>query len=145
MKNPIRRLFVVVLALLGGLLLMQNTAFAQDDVAPVAVEEAGSQFVISPIYWSIIAGLVLPFVIALLTKYNGNPTVKGIFGILAAAVSAIGIRAANDIGGGVLDQALLLDIFLVYGTQLLTYLGLWKNLDNKQGIGAKTMPEFGIG
>lgn len=117
-------------------------AAAPDDVAALSVSEAGSEFVIAPVYWSMLTGLAIPVVIALLTKETLPTKWKAVLGIVAAALSSVVIRATTVDGSGVLDQALFVDTLLVFGPQVLSYVGFWKPVLD---VNAKVAPNFGVG
>ena len=128
---------------LTGLVLLPGTVLASavDEAAPVVTEDVGSRFVIANPVWSIIVGVLLPLVVGLITKASANDRFQAIVGIIVAAVGAIVVRATTVDGGAVLDQALVLDVFLVYAPQLLTYLGVYKKFD----INSKLAPNTGLG
>lgn len=138
--NLLKRLLAAIAAV-GLVILVPQTAFAQDVPAPVTVDDAGSVYLLSPTWVKIITGLLLPLLLALLTKVTLNPVIKGALGIVLAAATALLIRWTTLDGSLVFDQAALEDIFMVYGVQLLTYLGLYRQAN----LNAKMAPRFGIG
>lgn len=140
MMNLRRLLIVTGLAVLG-VLTLQNTAFAQDELAPVTVEDAGSNFVLSPFLWKTITGILLPIVVYFVTKASGNPVFKGVVALVVAAIDALIIRWTKLDGSMVFDQAALQDIFHVYGIQMLIYLGILR----KTTLDQKVAPNFGLG
>lgn len=143
MKQLIRRC-VAGIALSVGLLAIAPTITHADDVADATVTAAdGASLVVTAPVLSIVTGLLLPFVIALITKAATSSTVKAVVGIVVAAIAATIQRATQADGHAVFTAALLLDIGLVYGPQLLTYLGLWSKL-GQGGINAKLLPNTGI-
>lgn len=141
MKRPsIRALIVAGFVVIGGFLAPPAVAFAQEQ-APIATEDVGSQFVIASPVWLIITGVLLPFVVGLITKASSDDRFQAIVGIVVAAVGALVVRATTVDGGAVIDSALVLDIFLVYAPQLLTYLGVYKKFE----INQKLAPNSGLG
>lgn len=115
-----------------------------DSAADATVTAAdGASLVVTAPVLSIVTGLLLPFVIAVITKAATSSTVKAIVGIVVAAIAATVARATQADGHAVFTAALLLDIGLVYGPQLLTYLGLWSKVGSG-GINAKLLPNTGI-
>ena len=90
---------------------------------------------------AIILGLVLPFVVSLMTKLNASKAVKATVGILAAGIGATIQHAVRDDGSAFLSGTMLLNFAIVYGTQVLSYHGLWSNYD----INEKVAPNKGIG
>lgn len=137
--RPIHWLGVLLCAL--AFTLAPQVTFAQDETAPVAAEDVGSQFVISSPTWTIITGALLPIAIGLITKASANNTFQAIFGIVTAAVGALVIRATTVDGAAVFDQALIVDVALVYIPQIAAYLGVWKNLQLNQRLA----PNSGFG
>lgn len=132
----IRKLLAIPIAMFAVLLFTPSFAFAQDGdlPAPVAVEDAGNVFVLSPFLWKTITAILLPILIFIVTKANGNATVKVILGFVVAAIDALIIRWTALDGSMLFDQAALQDIFHVYAMQALVYFGLNKtnlNLDQK--------------
>lgn len=111
-----------------------------DAVAPLGQAD-NHALILTPVVWTILTGLVMPFVLALLMKASANPTIKGVVGILAAFLAALIERATLADGQHVISAALLLDMLMIYAPQLLTYLGLWKQV----GINDKVAPRIGIG
>lgn len=136
----IRKVLAACALVFLGVVVAPAIAFA-DEVAPVTVDGAGSTYVLSPTVWKIVTGLALPFVIALITKASANPIFKGVVGIVVAAVDALVIRWTTLDGSMVFDQAALQDIFMVYGVQLLTYLGVYRQAN----LNAKMAPNTGLG
>ena len=140
----IRKILAGPIAILAVVLLTPSFVFAQDEdlPAPVAVEDAGSVFVLSPFLWKTITAIILPILIYLVTKRAGNPTFKVIFGFVVAAIDALIIRWTALDGSMLWDQAALQDIFHVYAIQALTYFGM-----NKTAIATTPvlLPERGLG
>lgn len=141
MNNLIRlRLYLIgIVAAVAAVFVMPSMAFAQDG-APVTVEGAGSEYVLSPFIWKTITAIVIPIVIFLITKASANPTFKVILALVVAAVDALIIRWTKLDGSMVFDQAALQDVFHVYAIQALTYFGL-----NKTHIPSMLAPERGLG
>jgi hypothetical protein len=135
------RLIVVGAVLALGVMAAPAVTYAQEELAPVTTEGAGSTYVLSPFIAKTIIGIVLPFLIALILKSTASDKVKGAVGIVVAAVSALVLRWQQLDGSLVMDQAALQDIFHVYGTQFLVYYNLYKRLD----LNSKLAPNFGIG
>jgi hypothetical protein len=135
------RLIVVGAVLALGVMAAPAVTYAQEELAPVTTEGAGSTYVLSPFIAKTIIGIVLPFLIALILKSTASDKVKGAVGIVVAAVSALVLRWQQLDGSLVMDQAALQDVFHVYGTQFLVYYNLYKRLD----LNSKLAPNFGIG
>lgn len=143
MKN-LRRVLLVAAAAVIGVLAIQNTAFAQEDVpTPVTVDDAGSLYLLSPTWVKVITGLLLPILVGLLTKAEMNKVVKGVIGLVLSAASALVIRWTTLDGSLVFDQAALEDIVMIYGVQIATYLGIYRQGDlNQQSF---MLPDKGVG
>lgn len=135
------RKIIAAMVLVFGIIALPTVAFAQEEVAPVAVEGAGSTFVLSPFLWKTITGILLPIVVYLITKASGNAIFKGVVALVVAAVDALIIRWTALDGSMLFDQAALQDIFHVYGTQLLVYLGILRHTSLDQ----KLAPNTGLG
>lgn len=125
-----------------ALLAIPSMVFADTGpVAPVAVQGTSHAVTLTPMAWTIITGLILPFVIALIMKANASAPFKAVVGIVAAAVAAIVERATLADGSAIVTTGLLVDILMVYGPQILTYLGLWQHVN----LNAKIAPTKGLG
>ena len=137
-----RARLLVVAAILAFVVGAPTAVFAAaEETAAVAAEDVGSKFLIASPVWSIITGVLLPFVVGLITKASASDRFQAIVGIVVAAVGAIVVRATTVDGAAVLDQALVLDVFLVYAPQLLMYLGVYRKFE----INAKLAPTKGLG
>lgn len=137
-----QRLTLCLLALLSVFLALPAAAHAAgDDITPIVQEGAEHVLVLSPLIVKVITGLLLPFVIGLVTKLAASSATKAMIGIVVAAVAATVERAITVDGSAVFDRALLIDAATLYGVQLLSYLGLWGHLN----LNAKLAPRFGIG
>lgn len=90
---------------------------------------------------AIALGLVLPFVVGLLTKLQASTSVKTAVGIIVAGVAATIQNAVSADGSAFISSEMFINFALVYGAQLLSYMGLWSNY----GINQKTAPNKGIG
>lgn len=136
--------------ILTGLILALATLFAvpamsvfaaEGPVAPVAVQGTSHTVTLTPMAWTIITGLILPFVIAIIMKASASSTFKAVVSIVAAAVAAIVERATLADGSAIISTGLLVDVLMVYAPQVLTYLGLWQHVN----INGKIAPNVGIG
>lgn len=135
-----RAILAAVLAI--ALVSIPTAVFAAEGpVAPVAVQGTSHTVTLTPMAWTIITGLILPFVVAAITKAGSSATFKGVVAIVAAAVAALVERATLADGSALFSTGLLLDIGLVYVPQLMTYLGVWQHVD----LNAKIAPTKGLG
>ena len=76
-----------------GLAFVAGFVFASPAHAQTPLSVGGdAEFVIASPVWTIMTGLVLPLVIALVTKASADPKLKGIVGITLAALGAIVVR-----------------------------------------------------
>lgn len=135
-----RWLSAAVLTLAVWIVAPTPAIFA-DAVAPLTTAGQSHTLVLTPVQWTIITGLIMPFVLALITKASSSSVFKGVMGILVAALAAVIERATLADGSAVFTSGLLLDIGLVYGPQLMTYLGLWSKVD----LNGKIAPKLGLG
>lgn len=142
--RPLRRLVRFLTAAVcvgaGSLIVAPTVAFAEEDAA-LTVSDSGTSFVITPVYWTILTGLAIPFVVALFTKAATSTKTKAVLAIVLAAVATIIERASFADGTGVIDSAILLDALLVFGPQVLSYLGFWQPVVR---VNERVAPNFGI-
>lgn len=110
-------------------------------VVPVGVARTAGNITLTPVVWTIVTGLIMPFVVALVMKASASAVFKGVMGIVLAALAAIIERATLANGSAVFTAGLLLDVGLVYIPQLATYLGVWQHV----GINQKVAPSVGLG
>jgi len=137
-----KKILLALALVLGGCVgfLTLPTPVWADEVAPM-VQADKHALVLTPVVWTVITGLILPFVVGFVTKLSASSAFKAILGIVLAALAAIVERATQADGTAIISGGLLLDIILVYGPQLLSYLGLWSKLN----LNAKLAPNFGVG
>lgn len=90
---------------------------------------------------ALVLGLILPFVVGLVTKVNASKAVKATVGIIVAGIGATIQHAVKDDGTAFISSQMLLNFAIVYGTQVLSYHGLWSNYS----INEKVAPNKGIG
>lgn len=140
LRRHARVLFAAIIGL--ALVAIPSAVFAAEGpIAPVAVQGTSHSVTLTPMAWTIITGLILPFVVALIIKAGASATMKGVVAIVAAAIAAIVERATLADGSAVFSTGLLLDVGLVYVPQLMTYLGLWQHV----GLNSKVAPNIGLG
>lgn len=89
----------------------------------------------------IITGVVMPFIVGLVTRYTASGFLKGIVNLVLSGLAALIVKGTVDNGDFVLDQALLVDWFLVFAPSLLMYLGVYGQVD----INRRLAPTTGIG
>lgn len=142
MKQLRRFLVAVTVAITAFGAIGIGAAFADgpNDQAPVTVAD-GHKFVLTPLVVTIITGLLLPFLIALITKANASSLLKGLVGIVLAFVAAVLERAMLTDGSAIISGGLLVDVGAVYIPQLATYIGVWQHA----GLNNKLAPNLGIG
>jgi uncharacterized membrane protein len=142
MKSTLRRVLAALMIVVAGILAIPSMVFADEGpIAPVAVVGDPHTVTLTPMAWTIITGLILPFVIALVMKASASSTFKGVMAIVLAAVAAVVERATLADGTAVFTTGLLVDVLLVYAPQLLTYVGLWQHVD----LNGKIAPTKGLG
>lgn len=116
-------------------------AFADEGpLAPIAQQGTSHSLTITPVVWTILSGLAFPVVFNFLTKANRSPKVKAILAIVGSAFVAVVERSQLADGSAVISSGLLLDTLLVYGPQLMAYIGIYSKFDLK----SKTAPNFGV-
>lgn len=111
---------------------------AQDEAV---LFESVDRIVLAPYMVTIITGLLLPFLLALITKLDADSKIKAVLGVGMAGVGALVARAITLDGSAVFTWPLLLDVGMVYIPQALSYVALYSKFD----INAKMAPQFGIG
>jgi len=138
----IHKVCVVVAAACAFVIIPASMTLADgpNDQAPVSVAD-GHKVVLTPIVVTIVTGLLLPFLIAFVTKANASSLVKGIAGIVLAFAAAVIERAMLTDGSAVISGGLLVDVGAVYIPQLASYIGVWQHA----GINNKFAPNVGIG
>lgn len=140
-----RRVVAGALIVVAGALAAPSIAFAEEGPVGAVVQQGDSSAItLTPMHWTILTGLVTPFVVGLLTKASRSAWFKGLVGIIVATVAALIERATLADGSGVLTAGALVDTLMVYAPQLLTYLGVWQHLDNGAGLNSKLAPNAGI-
>lgn len=112
-----------------GVLAVPSVALAQDDgtevVAPGIVD--GGEYIVSPQLWKLITAILIPVVVALLTKVNARPLVKGAIAIVISFIDALVLRAVTlPDGAAMFSQAMIEDVVYIYAIQFLSYFGFYK-------------------
>jgi ABC-type thiamin/hydroxymethylpyrimidine transport system permease subunit len=90
---------------------------------------------------AIITGVLLPFVVGLVTKYSSSARLKAIVNVVCAGIAAFIVRGTVDNGDFVFDQAWLLEWVGTFLVSIATYLGVYGHWD----INAKLAPTVGLG
>lgn len=112
-------------------------ASAADDTTPVVLSD------LSPATISALLGLLLPLVVALLTKYDVAPGVRiWVNMFLSAAAGAVGTLIASD--GGFAWVTFILSSVAAFLTSALAYMGVYKPTGAAAGVASKTA-SFGFG
>lgn len=134
--------FLLIWAAAMAVLWIPAVAMADGplDAVPIGVAD-NHTLILTPTNWTIITGLILPFVIGIITKYAASKQIKSVVGIVLAAVAAIVERATLTDGSAVFSSGLFLDVGLIYVPSLATYWGLWRSFD----INKNLAPNVGIG
>lgn len=89
----------------------------------------------------VITGVLLPFVVGLVTKYSASQRLKAVVNLIAAGIAAFIVKGTVDNGDFVFDQAWVLDWAATFIVSIGTYLGIYGHWD----INAKLAPSKGIG
>lgn len=91
---------------------------------------------------SILTGIVVPLLVAVVVKIDAPPAVKAITNGLLAAVAA---WLANVIPGAPISwKTAITTIGIAWASSVVSYFGLWKPTGTTDGIAAATS-NFGIG
>ncbi len=96
---------------------------------------------LSPITWTLLTGTLLPIVVAALTHIGASARYKAVAGLVVAALATLVERVTLVDGSARFTTAIFVDLAAVYGMQLLSYLGFWKNMK----LNDKILPEHGLG
>jgi hypothetical protein len=141
--RKIRRLVTGPLIALSVVVCAPMTVLAAPPgpIAPVTVVGDHHVVTLTPMAWTIITGLIMPFLIAVIMKASASSTFKGVMALVLAAIAAIVERATLSDGSGLIETGMLVDVLMVYAPQVLTYLGLWRHVN----INAKIAPRVGLG
>lgn len=124
---------LLVLASVAGV----TPAHAADDTTPVVLSD------LSPATISALLGLLLPLIVALLTKYNVAPGVRiWINMLLSAAAGVVGTLVASD--GGFAWVTFILATISAFLTSALAYVSVYKPTGAAAGLANKTKG-FGVG
>lgn len=133
-------LALVAVAFTFGVGTLPTFADGPNDQVPISVAD-GHSVVLTPIVVTIVTGLLLPFLVAAITKSNATSFLKGIVGVVLAFIAAVLERAMLTDGSALISGGLLVDVGAVYIPQLATYIGIWQH----KGLNTKILPDFGIG
>ncbi len=155
--NTLRKSLLALAVAVGALLTFPSIAFGAPEIPSVPdgpkdpealIVSGGGALEITQPVWLLLTGLVLPILVGAITKYAGRDDIKAIVGIVVAAISALVLRMTQYDGSAIFDPDYLVDIALVYGAQLASFLGFWRNLgtnEHGKGINAFLAPEKGLG
>lgn len=91
---------------------------------------------------AVIGGIVLPLLVAIVTRADAPPAVKAVVNGLLAAVAA---WVATVIPGTPIDlKSALVTIGIAWGTSIASYFGLWKPSGVTDAVASATS-NFGVG
>jgi hypothetical protein len=101
----------------------------------------GEEIVLDANLVTLIAGVLIPVLTGLITKYEGSTAVKQIVAIVLSGAAAMLAAAVSETGDAVLTVQTLFDAAVIWVIQIATYLGIYKPHD----ANAKLAPNAGIG
>lgn len=96
---------------------------------------------LSPNTVAIITGAVIPLLVALVTKWNASPLLKGFVNLVLTGIASLIIQATVPEGQAVITQDLLVTWFITFATSVATYFGVYRSAEVNQ----KLAPTVGIG
>ena len=96
---------------------------------------------LSPNTVAIITGALIPLLVALVTKWNASPALKGFVNLVLTGIAALIIQATVPEGQAVITQATLGTWFVTFATSVAAYFGGYRSVD----INQKVAPNKGIG
>lgn len=96
---------------------------------------------IRPEVWTIITGLLLPFVVGTVTHIAASPRMKAAIGALCAVLTAVATRATLGDGSAFLSAALIRDVVITFALSAGGYEVFWKHFNINDGLA----PDHGIG
>ena len=109
---------------------------AEVDPAPV------KEVVLSPHWVSFILTLLLPVLVALVTKASVSDRVRAVLLMILVAVNVLITNAITDTGTAVFSKEMFLEWLINLAVAVFAYLGFWKPVTQ---VNARAMPEVGIG
>jgi hypothetical protein len=98
-------------------------------------------FTLSPIVLATVTGVLLPVLVALVTKVHAPPKVKVVANLVLSAVAALLLNAVNADGYAVVSSAMLATWLQQTAISIAAYLGIYKPL----GAPARLAPNVGLG
>lgn len=103
-----------------------------------------TEITLDPLVVAAIGGALIPLITGLITKYQSATGVKAITAlVLAVAVGAL--TAVTEDGSFTLDEVAEAAL-LAFGTNVTTYLGIWKPIGNTDAVpGQMLWPDRGLG
>jgi len=112
--------------------------------AAAAVRAASSSVTLDPYVISLLGGVLIPLLTAVVTKYQASTGVKA---IVALALSAVVGVASNVVTAGVLDwRAALLQVATAFVASYVSLKHLWQPIGDTPDVpGSHLWPNFGLG
>lgn len=90
--------------------------------------------------WVLLVGLGIPVLVEALTKSASSSRMKGLLAIVTSAIVAfVNLLTTNK---GVISADFVTPFIMLYGAQILSYLGFWKPV---VGLPGSIAPNVGLG
>lgn len=99
------------------------------------------ELTLAPFTVSVLSSLVIPVLVALVTKSGASSKLKGSLLLVLSSVAGVIATNLDTFGGAVLSQQTIQNAGMAFATSLAMYLGFYKTL----GINDKLAPNFGLG
>lgn len=143
--NTLKRLAGAVALSAALLILAPTTTYADEVAEPVAAAAVeGHSLVLSEQGWSVLIGVVLPFLVGLGTKYATSARVKALVGALAALIAAVvSRRVLLPDGSWALSLSTAYDAALLWLLSSTAYASFYRKVFGDD-FNKSLAPKFGI-
>jgi small basic protein len=91
--------------------------------------------------FALLTGVIIPLIVALLTKINASPTVKAIVNLGLSALSGLLVTVNQT---NFQWKSFAVNFAFTWVVSIATYYGLWKPTGTSETV-AKVAPEVGLG
>jgi hypothetical protein len=107
----------------------------------IALVILGAVFSLSPVYVTVLIGVVLPILVGLITKTSAPAKVKVIANMLLSAAAALITGALNEEGYALISTEMLAQAVILFVVSTASYLGIYKPLE----VPERLAPDKGFG
>lgn len=107
----------------------------------VAGFDEAADVVLAPTFVTFLITLALPFLVALVTKWNASDRLKAALLLVLTAVNTLVGQAIVDNGSAVISKQTFLNWMLATAVAVASYLGFWKPVVH---VNSKAAPNFGV-